>query len=46
MRGRDENASEVAIQRLKDHIKKAKVSRDLSFYNDILEGLHKSFSFL
>lgn len=40
-RGRDENASETAIQRLKDHIKKAKLSRNPSLYNDILEGLHK-----
>ena len=40
-RGRDENASETAIQRVKDHIKKAKFSRDPSLYNDILEGLHR-----
>jgi hypothetical protein len=40
-RGRDENASETAIQRLKNHIKKAKMSRDPTLYNDILEGLHK-----
>lgn len=40
-RARDENASETAIQRLKDNIKKAKVSRNPSLHNDILEGLHK-----
>lgn len=40
-RGRDENASETAIQRLKDHIKKAKYSKNSSLYNDILEGLHR-----
>lgn len=36
-----ESGSETALQRMKDHIKKAKISRQLSLYNDILEDLHR-----
>ena len=36
-----ESGSETALQRMKDHIKKAKISRQPSLYNDILEDLHR-----
>lgn len=36
-----EGGSETALQRLKDHIKKAKISRQPASYNDIVEDLHR-----
>lgn len=36
-----ESGSETALQRLKDHIKKTKDPRQPSFYNEIVEDLHR-----
>jgi hypothetical protein len=40
-RRRDDNDSETAIQRLKNHITKAKISSNPTLFNEILEGLHR-----
>lgn len=40
-RGRDDNASETSLLRLKDAIKKTKMPKSAPLYNDILDGLHR-----